>query len=152
MSDNSVDALIGSFGSENYSSAKENSTEEDHGTELGNNVLMNEESDPPENYEHPFRFNVHRHTTPLTTFLGDPYQAYYPSQQQHFNPSFHMQAPSMSSNSSDINLYEADLGGHFRENLTEFRSTVEVGELSHSVQQVTTTFQPDQVVSVELSS
>lgn len=150
VSNNSTDDSNDSSGSGSYASAQDNSTEDEHEIDLGNGVPISEESDPltPENYHHPVRFNVTRHTSVHSTFHGDPVQPYYSSHNQHFNPSFHMRAPSIHSDSSESNISEADLGGKFKEKQSEFRSNGEEGEPSHSVPQFSNSVQPVQVDSV----
>lgn len=116
VSNNSTDDSNDSSGSGSYASAQDNSTEDEHEIDLGNGVPISEESDPltPENYHHPVRFNVTRHTSVHSSFHGDPIQPYYSSHNQHFTPSFYMRAPSIHSDSSESNISEADLGGKFK--------------------------------------
>ncbi|XP_021864038.2 uncharacterized protein [Spinacia oleracea] len=145
VSDISEDSLSASSATESYVSAESNSAEAGEGPAIDNAAFLGEESDPqtPENYHHPVRFNEGGHILPqnTSTFPGDPYHSYYPSQQQAFNPRFHMRAPSLCSDSSGSNLSEAGLEGNLGRFQSSIRLTFEAGEPSNVRQQLPMTNQ-----------
>ncbi|KNA11633.1 hypothetical protein SOVF_133350 [Spinacia oleracea] len=145
VSDISEDSLSASSATESYVSAESNSAEAGEGPAIDNAAFLGEESDPqtPENYHHPVRFNEGGHILPqnTSTFPGDPYHSYYPSQQQAFNPRFHMRAPSLRSDSSGSNLSEAGLEGNLGRFQSSIRLTFEAGEPSNVRQQLPMTNQ-----------